>query len=62
MMNLSSRGLPMRPEQNPLAQRREQMNAQRQPLPMQKQMMQAQALRQDPTAFAAPQLQLRGSF
>lgn len=62
MMDLSSRGLPTRPDQNPLAQRREAMNMQRQPLPLQKQMMQAQALRGDPTMLSQPQHLLRGSL
>lgn len=62
MIDLSSRGLPQRPDQNPMAQRREQMNAMRQPMPLQKQMLQAAALRGDPTGVVAPQRTMRGGF
>jgi hypothetical protein len=54
MMNLNSRGLPMRPDQNPLAQRRQMMNAGNQPPPMQRQMMQAAALRGDTGGMQPP--------
>jgi hypothetical protein len=54
MIDLSSRGLPMRPDQNPLAGRREQMAQGGNPQ-MQQQMAQAEALRQDPSGVALPQ-------
>ena len=53
MIDLSSRGLPMRPDQNPLAGRREAMAQQGNP--MAQQMAQAEALRQDPSGVRAPQ-------
>jgi hypothetical protein len=56
MIDLSSRGLPMRPDQNPLAGRREQMAQGGNPQ-MQQQMAQAEALRQDPSGVASPQSQ-----
>lgn len=55
MINLASRGLPMRPDQNPLAARRETMAGQGNP--MAQQLAQAEALRQDPSGVASPQSQ-----
>lgn len=55
MLNLASRGLPMRPDQNPLAARRETMAGQGNP--MAQQLAQAEALRQDPSGVASPQSQ-----